>query len=116
MRGGRSTERRTGARAKHPLGVFRTRQALVRRLASLVRGTLASRRSTVAILGSGPALPSPDVLPDRSQRAPRARVLVPAGRGSGPPEASGYQPPAAGRHSSLHPQEGALEDTPRERG
>src|SRR5437870_10025731 len=80
------------------------------------RGTLASRRSTVAIFGSGPALPSPDLRPDRSQRAPRIRVIVPGGRGPGPPETSGYQPRAAGRHSSLHLQEGALEDTPRKRG
>src|SRR5205823_8972747 len=80
------------------------------------RGTPASRRSTVAILGSGPALPSPDLRPDRSQRAPRIRVIVPGGRGPVPPEASGYQPRAAGRHSSLHLQEGALEDTPQEQG
>src|SRR5947199_2212442 len=66
--------------------------------------------------GPGAALPSPDLRPDRSQRAPRTRVLVPGGRGPGPPEASGYQPAAAGRHSSLHLQEGALEDTPREQG
>src|SRR5438093_7561292 len=66
--------------------------------------------------GPGAALPSPDLRPDRSQRAPRTRVLVPGGRGPGPPETSGYQPRAAGRHSSLHLQEGALEDTPREQG
>src|SRR5205823_4339120 len=66
--------------------------------------------------GPGAALPSPDLRPDRSQRVPRTRVLVPGGRGPGPPEASGYQPRAAGRHSSLHLQEGALEDTPQEQG
>src|SRR5439155_8310339 len=53
-----------------------------------IRGTPASRRSTVAILGSGPALPSPELLPDRSQRAPRVRVLVPGGRGPVPPGAA----------------------------
>jgi hypothetical protein len=37
-----------------------------------IRGTLASRRSTVAIFGSGAALPSPAFAPDRSQRAPRS--------------------------------------------
>ena len=105
-----------GRSCEAPVRRVRTRQALVRRLASLVRGTLASRRSTVAIFGSGPALPSPDLCPDRSQRAPRIRVLVPGGRGPGPPKASGYQPRAAGRHSSLHLQEGALEDTPQEQG
>src|SRR5206468_6961692 len=53
-----------------------------------IRGTPASRRSTVAILGSGPALPSPELLPDRSQRAPRVRVVVPGGRGPVPPGAA----------------------------
>src|SRR5947199_4554069 len=43
---------------------------------------------TVAILGSGPALPSPELLPDRSQRAPRVRVVVPGGRGPVPPGAA----------------------------
>src|SRR5215472_16616396 len=57
------------------------------------RGTLASRRSTVAILGSGAALLSPAFEPDRLQRAPRTQVVVPGGRGPGPPEASGYEPP-----------------------
>jgi len=27
------------------------------------------------------------------QRAPRSQVVVPGGRGPGPPEASGYKPP-----------------------
>ena len=35
-----------------------------------------------------------------SGSAPRSQVLVPGGRGPGPPGASGYQPRAAGRHSS----------------
>src|SRR5439155_40590 len=75
------------------------------------------RRPHALILQTrGVALTSPDLRPDRSQRDPRTRVLVPGGRGPGPPEASGYQPRAAGRHSSLHLQEGALEDTPREQG
>src|SRR5262249_57666882 len=39
MRGGPSTERRTGCFCRHPVGVLSgARQALVRRLASLVRG------------------------------------------------------------------------------
>src|SRR5438093_4481722 len=46
---------------------------------------------TVAILGSGPALPSPELLPDRSQRAPRVRVVVPGGRGPVPPGAAGCE-------------------------
>src|SRR6516164_9116895 len=39
------------------------------------------------------------------QRAPRTQVVVPGGRGSLPPGASGYEPPAAGRHSSLRLQD-----------
>ena len=98
MRGGRSAERASGA-CEAPVRRVRTRQALVRRLASLVRGTLASRRSTVAILGSGPALPSPDLHPDRSQRAPRIRVIVPGGRGPG--ASRGERLPAARRGTPL---------------
>ena len=53
---------------------------LARRLASRPRrGTLASRRSTVAVLGSGAALLSPAFAPDRSQRTPRTQVVVPGG-------------------------------------
>ena len=88
-----------GRSCEAPVRRVRTRQALVRRLASLVRGTLASRRSTVAILGSGPALPSPDLRPDRSQRAPRIRVLVPGGRG--PRASRGERLPAARRGTPL---------------
>src|SRR6516225_6131057 len=39
------------------------------------------------------------------QRAPRTQVVVPGGRGPEPPEASGYEPPAAGRHSPLRLQD-----------
>src|SRR5947199_8187889 len=46
-----------GRSCEAPVRRVRTRQALVRRLASHVRGTLASRRSTVAILGPGPRFP-----------------------------------------------------------
>jgi len=52
-----------------------------------------SRRSTVAVLGSGAALASPAFAPDRLQRAPRTQVVVPGGRGPEPPEANGYKPP-----------------------
>src|SRR6266446_2240866 len=45
------------------------------------------------------------------QRAPRTRVVVPGGRGPEPPEANGYEPPAAGRHASLRIQD-RLENTP----
>src|SRR6516165_4418506 len=62
----------------------------------------------------GAALPSPwapAVLQRRAgafgsvQRAPRTQVVVPGGRGPAPPEASGYEPPAAGRHSPLRLQD-----------
>src|SRR6516164_825165 len=52
-----------------------------------------SRRSTVAVLGSGAALLSPAFAPDRLQRAPRTQVVVPGGRGPEPPGTSGYKPP-----------------------
>jgi len=45
---------------------------------------------------NGGQLPSGSV-----QRAPRSQVVVPGGRLPGPPGASGYKPPAAGRHSPL---------------
>src|SRR6266849_9019934 len=39
-------------------------KALARRLAPLIGGTRASRRSTVAIFGRGPVLPSPALPPE----------------------------------------------------
>jgi hypothetical protein len=63
----------------------------------------------------GAALPSPSASPPTMQgghlpsgsvqRAPRSQVVVPGGRGPGPPEASGCEPPAAGRHSPLRLQD-----------
>src|SRR5262249_36763428 len=79
--------------ARHPFGVFRTRQALRRRLASLGVGRPPPGALTVAILGRAPRFASPDLGPDRFQRAPRTPVVVPGGRGPEPPEASRYQPP-----------------------
>jgi len=49
---------------------------------------------------NGGQLPSGSV-----QRAPRSQVVVPGGRLPGPPGASGYKPPAAGRHSPLRLQD-----------
>ena len=70
---------------------------------------------TVAILGSGPALPSPELLPDRSQRAPRVRVVVPGGRGPVPPGAAVVN--RCRRTPRLAPSSGCLRTTPlRERG
>src|SRR5213075_3519520 len=81
-KGWRSAESRR-VLARHPLGLHVTRQArrLTRRLASHDAGRPPPGALTVAVLGSGPALPSPELLPDRSQRAPRVRVVVPGGRG-----------------------------------
>ena len=58
------------------------RQALARRLASPCdRGRCASRRSTVAIFGSGSALPAPALSTGATcSDAPRGRVVVPGGR------------------------------------
>src|SRR5881398_491748 len=89
LKGWRSAESRR-VLARHPLGLHVTRQArhLARRLASHNAGRPPPGALTVAILGSGPALPSPELLPDRSQRAPRVRVVVPGGRGPVPPGAA----------------------------
>src|SRR5687767_3308455 len=46
----------------------------------------ASRRSTAALFNLGPRLRASTILSNAVQRAPRARVLVPVGRG---PEAPG---------------------------
>src|SRR6516165_508904 len=59
----------------------------------MTRDARLSRRSTVAVLGSGAALASPAFAPDRLQRAPRTQVVVPGGRGPEPPGANGYEPP-----------------------
>src|SRR5262245_7934556 len=91
---------------KHPWGLHVTRQArrLARRLAfhNAERPPLGAH--TVAILGSGPALPSPAFAPDRLQRAPRARVVVPGWRGPGLPGRR-LRIADAGRHASLRLQD-----------
>ncbi len=81
--------------ARHPLGLHVTRQArhLPRRLASHDAGRPPLGALTVAILGSGAALPSPAFAPDQSQRAPRARVVVPGSRLSVPPATAVPEPP-----------------------
>src|SRR5260221_13541645 len=98
--------------ARHPLGLHVTRQArhLPRRLASHDAGRPPLGALTVAILGSGAALPSPAFAPDQSQRAPRARVVVPGGRLSVPPGAALAEslpqdatPPAVLRKPPEHP-------------
>src|SRR5436305_13532887 len=63
--GWRSAESRR-VLARHPLGLHVTRQArrLARRLASHDAGRPPPGALTVAVLGSGPALPSPAFAPD----------------------------------------------------
>jgi len=92
-----------GCSAEHPWGLHMTRQA--RRLRGALRPMTRDARLSALHRGGfspGAALPSPlapAVLQRRAvafgsvQRAPRSQVVVPGGRGPGPPEASGYKPP-----------------------
>src|SRR5262245_6783264 len=110
--GGRSAERRSGAR--RPWGVScasKTRvNALVTRYARRLARRLASHDAGRSPLGappwrfwaSGPRFRllrrPPSYNGGQSpcgsvQRAPRSQVIVPGGRGPGPPGASGYKPP-----------------------
>jgi hypothetical protein len=113
-RGARSAENVRVQR--HPLGLHITRQArrLARRLASHDAGRSPLGAPPWRFWASGPRFrllrrPPPyngGQLPSGSvQRAPRSQVVVPSGRLPGPPGASGYKPPAAGRHSPLRLQD-----------
>ena len=84
-------------------------QALRRRLASHNAGRPPPGAHTVAVLGSGAALTSPDLRPDRL-RAPRVRVVVPGWRLSVPPGANGCEPRR--RTPRLAPPSGCLRTTP----
>src|SRR5260370_20266571 len=99
--------------ARNRWGLHVTRQAgpLPRRFASHNAGRPPLGALTVAILGSGAALPSPAFAPDQSQRAPRARVVVPGSRLSVTSRDDGSRAAAAGRHSPLRIQVW-LENTP----
>src|SRR5262249_49200536 len=73
--------------------------ALMTRHARRLRGALRPSAWDARLLAlhrgdfsPGAALPSP-ALPGSVQRAPRSQAIVPGGRGPGPPEASGYEPP-----------------------
>src|SRR5439155_24655971 len=93
-RGGRSAERRSGAR-RNSLGAYHDaiRQALARRLAAHNAGRSPLGAPPWRFWAPGAALLSPAFAPDRLQRAPRTQVVVPGGRGPEPPEANGYEPP-----------------------
>jgi hypothetical protein len=55
-------------------------------------GTRAFRRSTMAILGLGPALPFRAFPPEPCSEAPRSQVVVPGGRVSRTSRGYGYEP------------------------
>ena len=83
-----------GCSAEHPWGVHMTRHA--RRLRGALRPMTRDARLSALHRGGflpGAALPSPALPPDPVERAPRSQVVVPGGRGPGPPEANGYKPP-----------------------
>ena len=75
-------------------------QALARRLASHNAGRSPLGAPPWRFFTRGRASVS-GIASGYVQRAPRSQVIVPGGRLPGPPEASGYEPPAAGRHASL---------------
>ena len=103
-RGGWSADRRSGASAAPVWACCRARQALARRLASHNAGRsplgappwrfFTRGRASISGIASGSV-----------ERAPRGRVVVPGGRGPGPPGARGCELPAAGRHSPLRLQD-----------
>src|SRR6266480_6449577 len=105
-------ERRDNARVLgHPRACLNAARQTPCEAPCVSRETLASRRSTVAILGSGPALPSPDAPLKLALRRATGSVTASSSRPGrsatadgvpGPPGANGYEPSAAGRHSSLH--------------
>src|SRR5258708_577514 len=92
--GGGGARRGVGMLGGHPLGLHVAGRARrLGRLASHDGGGPPLGALTVAILGSGAALPSPAFAPDQSQRAPRARVVVPGSRLSVPPATAAPEPP-----------------------
>ena len=100
--------------ARHPWGMRIGAHArrLTRRLASQNAGRSPPGAPPWRFWAGRRAFPSPAFAPDRLQRAPRTRVVVPGGRGAEPPGANGSRAAAAGRHSSLRIQVW-LENTPR---
>src|SRR5262249_34275456 len=80
IEGGRSAERRSGARRN-------TREAYH----DAGRSPLGA--PPWRFWAPGAALASPAFAPHRVQRAPRTPVVVPGGRGPEPPGANGYKPP-----------------------
>src|SRR5262249_44631829 len=114
MRGGRSAERTSGAC-----------EAPVRRVSDTPgageaprvprRGTPASRRSTVAILGRACRFPSADLRPDRSATPRTPGAWCPGGRGAEPPRRA-VTSRRRGTPLLAPPSGLSLEDTPQERG
>src|SRR5262245_50194393 len=78
----------------------------------LVGGREVDRRSTVAIFGRGPRFRLQHFLRSPCSDAPRSQVVVPGGRGPGPPGAR-LRAAAAGRHTLLRIQGSSREHAPR---
>ena len=112
-RGGRSAEKRSGAAAPvgRALGASQDAreraydaagQALARRLASHDAGRSPlgappwrfwAPGPRFRLLGRPPSYNGRQLPSGSVQRAPRSQVVVPGGRGPGPPGANGYKPP-----------------------
>jgi hypothetical protein len=98
-----------------PVGVHITRHArrLARRLASHDAGRSPLGAPPWRFWAPGPRFSVTGIRlrsrfgghPDPSQRAPRSQVVVPDGRGPGPPRGQRLQAATAGRHTSLRLQD-----------
>src|SRR5713226_4058016 len=112
MRGGRSADRRSGAAAPVGPAASDARKRFWRGRPGTQRGALRpmTRDARLSALhlgdfGPGSALPSPAFPPDPCSEAPRSQVVVLGGRGPGPFEANGYEPPPRDATSSLRLQD-----------
>src|SRR5216684_8274551 len=110
-RGGGAPRRRSGAAAPAAC-LDAARQALARRLIVPQRGDARLSALHRGDFRPGPVLPSPAFPPDPCSDAPRGQVVVPGGRGPGPPGADGYEPPP--RDATPHSANGTVSgDAPR---
>src|SRR5262249_8125440 len=104
-KGWRSAERRTDA-CEASVGPALSGQArrLARRLASHTGDARLPALAPWRLWAAGPRCISPAFAPDRSQRPPRIRVVVPGG-GAPASRGDGSRAAAAGRHASLRLQD-----------
>jgi hypothetical protein len=100
---GSGAPRDEGVLARHPRPAA-SRPGACEAPASLAIGTLASRRSTLAIFGVGPAFPAPPFPAEHVQPAPGSTGRSARRAVSEPPE-SVVRATAAGRQASLHLQD-----------